>query len=193
MEDPQERRNIVRCMEVDRRHRSRGPLPKTLRWLGTRRIIGRRIIRWGYRGSYGMGGPGFFGLELAAKGRYPREWLVLTLWGAGEWLLLDGEWVEAHPNQYHIRRPLYSNCGGDEVWDDLAGKVAGAEIIEANITDVSSKLVLLRGVEQHILELPEDTTRLPVWGGSLEPKKWHPDESHLDAWVISRRGNLFTC
>jgi hypothetical protein len=140
-----------------------------------------------------VGGPGFFGLELAAKGRYPREWLVLTLWSAGEWLLLDGEWVEAHPNQYHIRRPLFSNFGGDEDWDDLASKVAGAEIIEADITDFSSKLVLLHGVEQHILELPEDTARLPVWGGSLEPKRWHPDESHLDAWVLSRRGELLTC
>jgi hypothetical protein len=155
--------------------------------------VGRKIIRWGYRGSYGMGGPGFFGLELVAKGRYPREWLVLTLWGAGEWLLLDVEWVEAHPNQYNIRRPLYSNFGGAEDWDDLAGKVAGAEIIEAEITDFSSNLVLLHGAEQHILELPQDTTRLPVWGGSLEPKRWNPAESHLDAWVLSRRGELVTC
>lgn len=193
MEEAQERRNIVRCVEVDRGHQSRGPRPKMLRWVGIQRIVGRKIIRWSYRGSYGMGGPGFFGLELRAKGRYPREWLVLTLWGAGEWLLLDGEWVEAHPNQYHIQRPLYSNFGGDEDWDDLTGKVVGAEIIEAYITDFSSRLVLLHGVEQHIFELPQDTTRLPVWGGSLEPKRWNPAESHLDAWVLSRRGELVTC
>lgn len=117
---------------------------------------------------------------------------MLTLWGAGEWLLLDGEWIEGHPNQYHIRRPLYSHFGGDEDWDDLAGKVAGAEIIEAGITDFSSRLVLLHEGEHQILELPQDTARLPVWGGSLEPKRWNPAESHLDAWVLSRRGELVT-
>jgi hypothetical protein len=140
-----------------------------------------------------MGGPGFFGLELAAKGRYPREWLVLTLWGAGGWLLLDGRWIEAHPNQYHVQRPLFSHFGGAEDWDDLTGKLVGAKIIEAAMEDSSSTVVLLQGSQRRVLEVPEDTTRLSIWGGSLEPKVWNPAESQLDAWVVSRKGNLFTC
>ncbi|MEA2574275.1 MAG: hypothetical protein QOH93_1573 [Chloroflexia bacterium] len=181
-------------MEVSRKWWRRGPRPKALRWVGVKRIVGRRIVTWkNYLGSYGMGGPGFFGLELAAKGRYPREWLVLTLWGAGGWLLLDGHWIEAHPNQYHVQCPLFSNFGDDEDWDDLTTRIAGAEIIEAGISDYSSKLVLRKGGEERILELPEDTNRLSIWGGSLEPKKWNRAESQLDAWVISRRGELFTC
>jgi hypothetical protein len=140
-----------------------------------------------------MGGPGFFGLELAAKGRYPREWLVLTLWGAGGWLLLDGQWIEAHPNQYHVQRPLFSHFGGAEDWDDLTGKIVGAKIIEAAIEDSSSTIVLLQGSQRRVLELPEDTARLSIWSGSLEPKVWDPAESQLDAWVVSRTGNLFTC
>ncbi|HET6312222.1 MAG TPA: hypothetical protein VFH60_00180, partial [Chloroflexia bacterium] len=155
-------------------------------------ITGRKVITWQQLGSYGMGGPGFFGLELAARGRYPREWLVLTLWGAGGWLLLDGRWLEAHPSQYHIQRPLFSNFGGTEEWDELTGRLAGAKVLEARITDSSSLIVLRQGSQQRILEVPEDTTRLSVWGGSLEQKVWNHAESHLDAWVVSRRGNLFT-
>ena len=193
VEGAEERRNIVRCMEIDRRHRKRGPRPKSLRQVGVRRIMGRKVIGWRQLGSYGMGGPGFFGLELAARGRYPREWLVLTLWGAGGWLLLDGRWLEAHPNQYHVQRPLFSNFGGAEDWDDLTRRLAGAKIIEASITRDSSAIVLLQGGERHVLEVPEDTTRLSIWGGALKPKVWNRAESHLDAWVVSRRGQLFTC
>ena len=193
MKEIEERRNIIRCMEVGQRFIRRGPRPKTLRWLGVKRIVGRRVVRWSLPGSYGMGGPGFFGLELAAKGRYPREWLVLTLWGAGGWLLLDGRWIEAHPNQYHVQRPLFSHFGGAEDWDDLTGKLVGAKIIEAAMEDSSSTVVLLQGSQRRVLEVPEDTTRLSIWGGSLEPKVWNPAESQLDAWVVSRKGNLFTC
>lgn len=192
VEGAEERRNIVRCMEMDRRHRNRGPRPKSLRRVGVRRITGRKVITWQQLGSYGMGGPGFFGLELAARGRYPREWLVLTLWGAGGWLLLDGRWLEAHPSQYHIQRPLFSNFGGTEDWDELTGSLAGAKVLEARITGSSSVIVLRQGSQQRILEVPEDTTRLSVWGGSLEQKVWNHAESQLDAWVVSRRGNLFT-
>lgn len=39
-----------------------GRRPPTLRDLGTERILNRRIMTWSELGSYGMGGPGFFGI-----------------------------------------------------------------------------------------------------------------------------------
>lgn len=41
-----------------------------------------------YVGTYGMGGPGFFGLRLGT------EWLVVAIWGAASWILVDGRIVE---------------------------------------------------------------------------------------------------
>ncbi|MGA7733054.1 MAG: hypothetical protein WCD37_17485, partial [Chloroflexia bacterium] len=84
------RRNIIVCTDVID---GQDYVPKTLREVGAGRIVGREVIRWlSSLGSYGMGGPGFFGLRLAAAGDYLEEWLALRLWGADNWLLLDGQW-----------------------------------------------------------------------------------------------------
>ncbi len=64
-----------------------------------KRVIGRKIVKWSSGcGSYGQGGPGFFGLYLGGFGEYPSEWLILTLWGAANWLHVNGrplmaEWM----------------------------------------------------------------------------------------------------
>lgn len=81
------KRNIVACTvgAESQEH------PPTLRQLGSARCVGRRVIEWSSSlGSYGMGGPGFFGMRLAATPSYSEEWLVLVLWGAAHWLILDG-------------------------------------------------------------------------------------------------------
>jgi hypothetical protein len=164
---------------------------RSLRALGIERILGREIIAWNHSlGSYGMGGPGFFGLHLAASGKYPAEWLVLTLWAADNWLLFDGRWVAAHPNQYHIQRPLVSYFGGDEDWDELSEKLLGAIIKDARIADNISRLTVEKEAVAHLLEIPENTSLLPLHGGSLTPHEWNPRESHLDAWIISQDGDL---
>jgi hypothetical protein len=167
-------------------------LPATgLRVLGIERILGREIVAWHHSlGSYGMGGPGFFGLHLAPSEAFPSEWLVLTLWAADNWLLFDGRWVAAHPNQYHIQRPLVSYFGGDEDWDDLSEKLLGATFIDAKIADNVSRISLNKNGVAHLLEIPENTASLPLHGGLLTPHKWNPDESHLDAWIISQTGDL---
>lgn len=47
-------------------------------------VIGKEIIDFTCNGgSYGMGGPGFFGLELENS-----RWLMVALWGAADWLEL---------------------------------------------------------------------------------------------------------
>lgn len=183
--------NIIQCVEGNLEDEPL-PAPRTLRQLGAERLLNRRIVEWSSSvGSYGMGGPGFFGLCLAAYGHYPAEWLALTLWGAGNWLLLDGQWVEAHPNQYYVQRPLYSNFGGDEDWDDLSGRLVGSTIAEAAIEQNRSFFLLHKRDANHKLEIPEDTTRLPRYGGTFSLHIWHPYESQLDAWVISESGQLW--
>jgi hypothetical protein len=169
-----------------------GSPPVALRQVGVGRVIGRRVIEWSDAlGTYGMGGPGFFGLYLAETEAYLAEWVVLTLWGAGEWLLLDGRWAHANPNQYEAQRPLRSDYAGVEGWDEISGKLVGAVIRDVVIGDSASAITLEQGEHTHILEVPEDTSRLPRYGGTLEQREWHPHESHLDAWVISPTAELW--
>ncbi len=178
-----ERLNIVACF--GRTAGSVGNRPQTLTQLGVDRVVGRRIIGWkGCHGSYGMGGPGFFGVELEAMAQWPCEHLVLTLWGAPQWLLLDGRWIEAHPNQYHIQRPLSSNFGRNMTWDEVTPPLAGGTIERFELHDDSCQLVVRGPGGQHVIELPQDTSRLPVHGGSLDPRRWNPKEKVSDAWVV---------
>jgi hypothetical protein len=178
------RRNIIVCTDVID---EQDYVPKTLREVGAGRIVGREVIRWlASLGSYGMGGPGFFGLRLAAVGDYSEEWLALRLWGADNWLLLDGQWVGAHPNQYHVQEPLISDFGGDESWDRVSEKVIGALIEDVKIERNCSLIVLVREAQTHRLEIPEDTSRLPLYGGTMQPHVWNPDEDQRDAWIVAQ-------
>ena len=178
------RRNIIVCTDVID---GQDYVPKTLREVGAGRIVGREVIRWlSSLGSYGMGGPGFFGLRLAAAGDYLEEWLALRLWGADNWLLLDGQWVGAHPNQYHVQKPLISDFGGDEDWDRVSEKVVGAVIENVKIERNRSLIVLVREAQTHRLEIPEDTSRLPLYGGTMQPRVWNPDEDQRDAWIVAQ-------
>lgn len=192
--DNAQRHNIIKVRQsVDK------SLPKTIEKLGVGRILNRRIISWSNRiGSYGMGGYGFFGLEMAPEKSRPKEWLILTIFGASEWLLLDGAWMEANPNQHHMQRPLYiihqflpgDKLPGIKIEDRVSDCLVGAIIEDAVITKKESKIFLKKDSNKHLLELPEDTSRLPLWGGSLKIKKWNLKESHLDAWIVSESSDL---
>jgi hypothetical protein len=133
-----------------------------------------------------MGGPGFFGVELEATAVWPREHLVLTLWGAAGWLLLDGEWVEAHPDQYSTRRPLFSNISTQRTtlkWDKVTALLVDGVIDAFELHKNSCALSLTTRNERHLLELPEDTSRLPLHG-NRSPREWSPEEDIANAWVI---------
>jgi hypothetical protein len=84
---------------------------------GVKRVVGREIFETSrYLGSYGMGGPGFFGFRLGKKGRYPEEWLVLTIWGADNWLLIDKKWLSCTSHLFSSEKcyfDTYETCFSD--------------------------------------------------------------------------------
>lgn len=57
--------------------------PRTLPEAGSAQLIGVHILDYSlHLGSYGMGGPGFFGLLLEPEeGERYSEYLVYTVWG----------------------------------------------------------------------------------------------------------------
>jgi len=165
--------------------------PLTVRAAGAARIVGRDVQAWsGHLGSYGMGGYGFFGLRLAPTAAFPAEWLLLTLFAADNWLLLDGRWVAAHPALWAVRRPLTADFGGDRSWDDLSPCLVGARLVAATVTDTVARFTLEQGATAHQLEVPAEAERLPPFGGTGEPRRWNRRESLRDAWVFSESGDL---
>lgn len=181
------KRNIIPCIVEDPHCSYR------YGWDGTRKpitleeidldwLMERRVIRVHFAlGTYGMGGPGFFGLELEAHKDRPIEWLVLCLWGAAEWLLLDNRWVDAPPDQ--SQPPLKEQETKNLLTDSFIGGVkitdAMIEIYFYEVKDVSGNRY-----HNHILTIPEDKALLPPHY-SGEPRFWHFEESMFDAWVLS--------
>ncbi|MCA9101605.1 MAG: hypothetical protein KDA63_10660, partial [Planctomycetales bacterium] len=71
-------------------------------------------------GTYGMGGPGFFGLRLG------DEWLVISIWGANSWIEINGRIVhDIFWNENGMQRPWISG-EDDELSDRIRGQTISA-------------------------------------------------------------------
>ena len=166
------------------RHRQR---PIRLRDAGKERCVGRKVLKWSANlGSYGMGGPGFFGLRLQRTEQYPEEWLALTLWGATDWLLLNDRWFSAHPRYYQEQKPLYGNFPPEHSWDEVTPHLTGTTVDKITVGRDCFSLHLVSERNQTHLSLPADTGKLPKLGGDDKYRRWQSDESPLDAWVFFR-------
>lgn len=177
--------NIIACTEEKfLRHVT----PKTLRELGSERALNRKILSWmNHDGTYGMGGPGFFSLELEKTETFPKEKLTLCLWGACEWLLLDGRWMESHPNQYEKQKPLLGNV--DNVsWDEVTPRLSGQQIVSLVAEGRKFEMRLSNGSE---IAFPDDPEKVPLYGGSMKPHVWSDSDDWRDAWVYAT-GLLWT-
>lgn len=187
--------NIIPC-RVGRT--TEAPHPMTLAEYGTNRIIGRDIVDMSICiGSYGMGGPGFFGLCLSKTEKYPEEWLILTLWGATHWLQVDGVNIGRSELEFAQKEMKFKRYRAwiyyyklknyyDYIYKQVLGhpnygpisfvykKLVRARISNATITDKSSQIYFQKSRKIHSLEvvLPFNRT-------------WNDHESHLNAWAIS--------
>ena len=144
-----------------------------------------------HAGTYGMGGPGFFGLLLTASLRAPEEWLLCTLWGAGSWMIVDGRWLLAHPEQYAQKKPLYGTIyersvygwlnATDEIWDEFRPRVIG-QTLRSFVCERQSRELL---IGQSTLQITKDAGTRPIFYGSkrLRCLTWRHDLRR--AWVLA--------
>ncbi|MFI4955454.1 MAG: hypothetical protein ACHP9Y_06030 [Gammaproteobacteria bacterium] len=182
----------------------------TLREAGVERLLNRRVLTWFSKGSYGTGGTGFFALRLAAQNDYPKEWLILTLWGSADWLLLDGaelrvqystpklhcvsllNWAgrKLGKTSYYTLFPLIVMCQYASFllrpfYDSSWRKIKGSEISKVVISEDSSSISLQKGKITHTLEIPQIGPALP------SGEKWVIKANHLDAGVLSKSGKIY--
>ena len=190
---------VIPCVDVKTQRE-----PQTIADTGVERVLSRKILKWDPGiGSWGRVSPRFFGFLLEEQDGYPQEWLVLTIWGAAEWLLLDDQWVLSHSNQHRLQKPLYCSyvprqwdalssryIEASPGWDNFSPLVLGGVITEVYFRETSSFIKIEKDDEIHILEVPADKTLLPPNGGNGEYKIWDPGQSFAAAWVISSSDKL---
>ena len=107
-------------------------------------VIGRKVYEIiDYVGSYGMGGPGFFGFRLDS------EWLVIAIWGAATWIQFNGEFIEEPQN---IIRGRFSTRQ-----DEFNPHGTGKEITKFSISKFSFEIQLDQDRLFTLSESPDDT------------------------------------
>jgi len=110
-------------------------------------------------GTYGMGSPGFFGLQLR------DAWLVVAIWGASSWILFDGRLVEDD---------LFAEYGRSRPWvidgdDQLSAQLIGHRIEKISVQRFSFSATISSGLQLSITEAPESR---PLLEGSKEPREF---------------------
>lgn len=140
-------------------------------------IVGRTIDEISeHVGTYGMGGPGFFGL------RFSSEWLVIALWGASEWMTAEGRCVGDPFHDDHGRpRPWLADWDTDQP-DELSAHLVGQKVKSIDVQRHSLKIIL---ANQFDLTIEEGADRRPVFQGNKQPRKFTDTDDLQKAVFLS--------
>jgi hypothetical protein len=150
-------------------------------------IIGRQIVGvTASAGTYGMGGPGFFGLNLRTE-KPGEEWLLIALWGAASWMTCQGRLVEdLHFDTAGRPQPWMSDTVGI---DALEMVLLGQRIESLTVTPRAMRIDISRKLD---LTIAEDARDRPVFAGNGEPRAFGPDDDLRRAVFLSPTVELWT-
>lgn len=142
-------------------------------------VIGRRVTAVSTSvGTYGMGGPGFFGLQLG------DAWLVIALRGAASWMRCDGRLVEDFFFEDHGRPQPWIT----ELSDTLSSRLIGRTITEMEITNDALRIGFDNGA---MLTIDADATTRPVFAGSKESRSFKGSDDLRAAVFLSPTDELW--
>ncbi|SNR14160.1 hypothetical protein [Tenacibaculum jejuense] len=131
--------------------------PKLLKQKEKANIIGLKIIDFNsHLGTYGMGGPGFFGLLLSNN-----EYLTYTVWNAGSYVIINNKVVECNPELYHKTQPWVSNFGEDKTWNFLTEYISGSKIVAYTIHQDSLEIKAEKNTTTFKIHFLKNDKRLP--------------------------------
>lgn len=127
-------------------------IPKIL--TSSRQLIERKITGFSCNlGTYGMGGPGFFGLLLDDE-----EYLIYATWNASKYVFINDKVVESDLNSATPSNTWYSNTE-DKVWDYLSKILKGSHIIECTYAHDECLIIASNGEKKICIKFiknPED-------------------------------------
>ncbi len=136
-------------------------------------VIGRRVDEIvPYVGTYGMGGPGFFGIRLG------NEWLTIAIWGAGEWITVDGLLVQDMRFGHYGRREPWISENGDRLSPALVGSTITA-------IEIKPRALLVSFSNGLSLSIDEPPDYRPIFEGTKQPRKFVDGDDLRDVVFLS--------
>jgi hypothetical protein len=136
-------------------------------------------------GSYGMGGPAFFGL------RFDHSWIVYRLWNAASWLTLNGKLLTESLAPFPEERQA---IGEPNLVS--ARELIGAQLSALECDGTQHNLVFATGdgklnAGEFRLSLRRDGATVPRYRRTGRPKVFAESESLEEAIVVSRTARLW--
>jgi|LSQX01.1.fsa_nt_gb hypothetical protein len=131
---------------------------------GMEHLIGCEIIDLcPFIGSYGMGGPGYFGFKVKVQNNF--MWLVVCIWNAEGYMMLDDRVFCTAKHYKKDYNPWYSSINQ---FNKLFKKeLLNYKIINLRVRDESMTLALEKeGVNRQVIILKNDKTLPPMESGN---------------------------
>ena len=165
--------------------KSRAPERETIVPATSETVIGRKVVEWStHCGTYGMGGPGFFGLRFDND-----EWLILQLWGSEGWLHINHRVLSANSDVKGFNEAFDPVFPRDQCFKDHSVNDKALDDI-LNLPDVITEFefsgnsgYLMLGETR--ISIEEDYTKRSYYCGISKPHIFPDDEDLKDAWIIS--------
>jgi len=160
-------------------------VPLSIEAFGTEVLKNSRIVEvCACCGTYGMGGPGFFGLKL--EGEYGTRWLTYCIWSAGEHVLFDDSILECHPKYAEKYAPLI-------VFDDylnslskLKEMLSDMTIKEVALSKESIEIMLVDSHDKlHCIKSYKYSDKFPEQGGTGKKRNSFEDGKMSDYWLVT--------
>lgn len=157
--------------------------PDTINEFGTDRLKGAVITDiCRFLGTYGMGGPGFFGFKL--EGAFETRWLVFCIWSAGEHILLDDRVLECYPSFNSIYHPWIKN-GIKNPEQPLRELLIGSVIDSVELEDNSIAVSLTdKNGGKHTLNSFDQSDKFPEQGGTKKKRHSYTKGVMSDYWLV---------
>lgn len=157
--------------------------PETINEFGTDRLKGAIITDiCRFLGTYGMGGPGFFGFKL--EGDFETRWLVFCIWSAGEHILFDDRVLECYPSFNSIYHPWIKN-GIKNPEQPLRELLINSVINNVNLEDNSIEINIKdkNGV-CHTISSFDKSDKFPEQGGTKKKRCSYTKGIMSDYWLV---------
>lgn len=136
-------------------------------------------------GSYGMGGPAFFGL------RFDDGWIVYRLWNAASWLTLNGKLISESLALFPEERQAIGEQNLVSARELIGTQLRAVECGGAQYDLVFANGMGELGVGELRMSLRRDGATVPCFRGTGCRKVFAKSESLEEAIIVSRTARLW--
>ncbi|CAH1194132.1 hypothetical protein PAECIP111892_01421 [Paenibacillus auburnensis] len=164
--------------------------PRSLKEIEIGSLLNSRVVDFTSQlGSYGMGGPGFFGVLLDQEGS--QQYLVYAVWHSGQYIMMEGRVITCHLKYNRTYKPWVSEWAGEsaeEQWDQLSGVIKGSVITGITLCDAELHLELSADNSIHELIFYQYNEALPPLGNG-EARKQAFQQGVIGDYIILSEKN----